>query len=125
MSSVEVTNSCRGFDSFCRFPTNILIAIACPFDLELKFPTEDATVQNLFHIVVFLSIYNSRWWWWLCTATGNGIGNGRGEFDGMEYWVNTRHGTGKAETVSQMANLTFDNVWSEILVREFLGWPAS
>ena len=68
-------------------------------------------------VTLTLSIYNSRWCRWLGTATSNGISNGRGEFDGMEYWVYARHGVGKAETVSQMANLAFDNIWSKILVR--------
>ena len=117
MSPIELADQCWGFDSVCRFPTNVLVAIACPFDLVLKFSTENAAVQDFFYDIMFLSVYNSRRCRWFGTSAGNGVGNGRREFDGVEYRVYTRHGARQSETVSQMANLAFDNKWSEILVR--------
>jgi hypothetical protein len=84
---VEVLQEIGGVDVPFVHPTVLLRPITLPLDQELEAAPVHATVQNLLHLVLLVILHQLRGRWRRCVTTGEGVGQGRGEFDNREYWV--------------------------------------
>ena len=82
--------------------------------------SHESAVQNLFHYVVFFSIYHFWQWWQTGLPTGNGVFWSSEQLDYIEDWVEPRHGGGELEAVCILANSLCHCEGSEIAMGKFL-----
>ena len=82
--------------------------------------SHESAVQNLFHYIVFFSIYH--FWWWRQTGllTGSGVFQSLEQLDYIEDWMELRHGGWELEAVCVLANSLCHCEGSEIAMGKFL-----
>ena len=82
--------------------------------------SHESAVQNLFHYVVFFSIYHFWWWWQTGLPTGNGVFWSSEQLDYIEDRMELRHGDWESEAVHIPANSSCHCEGSKIVMGKFL-----
>src|SRR3981189_61616 len=94
-------------------PSVFIGVVAFPFDQVFHAVVAETAVQNGFDIVFRNSIQEGgRRWGWSPTS-GDGVCEGRSEFDYWEYWVELTVGAREAEPVSAVSGLFVDYEWTK------------
>ena len=91
----------------------MLPAVSLLLDQKLKPPLVPATVQNLFYLLFFLSIYNDRQWWRLQSSAWDQVSWSSRELYYIKHEMEFFHCWGQFESVDYRSYLSFYLVGSK------------